>query len=156
MDENFRDLIAIQQLHATQKLAQQVAQSNSKGKPCPYCGGDAIPNYERCKNCASPLSWVEDHPCKPGEEKRLTQSLAEARVLKEAQEKRLRKKTKWVAVFLLLIVGLPLVSFAIVKFVIVRGIQSDIAAKVEALKSSESEGAEGATPSAGKSKSKDD
>jgi len=77
--------MALQQLLETQKLAQQVAQSNSKGKPCPYCGGDAIPNYQRCKNCASPLSWVEGHPCKPGEEGRLTQSLAEDR--KQAAEK---------------------------------------------------------------------
>ena len=46
---------------------------------------------------------------------------------------------------IIVVVTMPLVSFAMVKFAIVPGIRSDIAAKFEALKSGEGEGAEGAT-----------
>jgi flagellar basal body-associated protein FliL len=45
---------------------------------------------------------------------------------------------------IIVVVTMPLVSFAMVKFAIVPGIRSDIAAKFEALKSGEGEGAEGA------------
>jgi flagellar basal body-associated protein FliL len=56
---------------------------------------------------------------------------------------------------IIVVVTMPLVSFAMVKFAIVPGIRSDIAAKFEALKSGEGEGAEGGTAEAGKSEAKD-
>jgi len=57
---------------------------------------------------------------------------------------------------IIVVVTMPLVSFAMVKFAIVPGIRSDIAAKFEALKSGEGEGVEGAAPAAGMSESKND
>ena len=102
MDQNLRDLMALQQLQATQKLAQ------AKGKPCPYCGGDAIPNYQRCKNCASPLSWVDGHPCKPGEERMLAQSLAEDRKKKANTPQRSDPWDDYLLFFLFMIVAIPI------------------------------------------------
>lgn len=79
MDQNLRDSIAMQQLLATQKLAQQSIESSPKGKQCPYCGGHAIQNYERCKNCSSALSWVEGFPCKQGQESSFAEKLRDTR-----------------------------------------------------------------------------
>jgi hypothetical protein len=92
MDQNQRDYMMLLQLRATQQLVgQSYQQAAFKGMPCPYCGGDAVPNYERCKNCASLLSWVEGHPCKPGDEDRFAQALAEQRK-KQANFAALQKK----------------------------------------------------------------
>ncbi len=59
---------------------------------------------------------------------------------------------------IIVVVTMPVVSFAMVKFAIVPGIRADIAAKFESLKTGEGEGAEGAAPAAeaGKSEAKDD
>jgi len=58
---------------------------------------------------------------------------------------------------IIVVVTMPVVSFAMVKFAIVPGIRADIAAKFESLKTGEGEGAEGAAPAAeaGKSEAKD-
>jgi len=59
---------------------------------------------------------------------------------------------------IVVVVTMPLLSFAMVKFAIVPGIKADIAAKFEALKAGEGEGAEGGAAPAGEAKAeaKDD
>lgn len=92
MDQHLRDLIAIQQLEAAQKIAQQMAPSN--GPKCPYCGGIVEPNYERCKNCAGQLSWVEGCPCKPGGEAALAKTINEAKKRAAVRQKEENKKSE--------------------------------------------------------------
>jgi hypothetical protein len=112
MDQNFRDLIALQQLEATRQLARQAAQqAEPKGAKCPYCGGCVETNYERCKNCTGQLSWIKGHPCKPGQEASLEiQIEASEKRAAEIQQKNLEESEKkkvrstWV--------GLALVGFA--------------------------------------------
>lgn len=53
-------------------------------KPCPYCGGELEGQYELCKHCRSPLSYVDGIPCKPGLENSIKEDIE--RVAKERYE----------------------------------------------------------------------
>lgn len=92
MDQNIRDLIAIRQAEATQKIAQQTAPST--GPQCPYCGGIAARNYERCKNCASPISWVEGRPCKPGGEDQLANQIKQEKKVEYLRQSETERRNR--------------------------------------------------------------
>jgi hypothetical protein len=47
-------------------------------KLCPYCGGELEGQYELCKHCRSPLSYVEGVPCKPGLESSIKEDIERA------------------------------------------------------------------------------
>lgn len=98
MEQDQRDDMMSIHLRANQLLTEQSDQQGaSKGKLCPYCGGHAIPNYELCQNCASPLAWVEGYPCKLGEDKLLAQALELVRKKTEkgaTEEQEMDEKTK--------------------------------------------------------------
>jgi hypothetical protein len=94
MDQNIRDIIATRQAEAVERIARQTATPN--GPKCPYCGGVAVPNYERCKNCASTLSWVKGRPCKPGEEESLARQVEiQEKAYEEDRTKRYNDILAW-------------------------------------------------------------
>jgi hypothetical protein len=96
MDQNLRDLIAIRQLEATQKLVEQAQQRQIGRLKCPFCGGGVEKNYEKCKNCAANLSWVKGLPCKPGEEENFTQQVEiQAKIFEEEKTKRYQSNLEW-------------------------------------------------------------
>jgi hypothetical protein len=111
MDDNLRNLIALQQLQTTQQLVKQTAPPT--GPKCPYCGGYPEPNYERCKNCASTLSWVQGRPCKPGEEGRTLMAIeADKKEYKQQKEREQKEKQEneiiqlWISIVVGAIVAL--------------------------------------------------
>lgn len=127
MDQHQRDSIALQQAQATHRLVGQLSsQSSPKGKPCPYCGGDAIQNYERCKNCASVLSWVEGVPCKPEQESSIAQKFRAAReqAAREQQAKKIavgiprHGKSNWVGHLKLILWVATMLAFGIYAFLV--------------------------------------
>lgn len=50
-------------------------ESKRDSKLCPYCGGELEGQYELCKYCRSPLSYVEGIPCKPGLESSIKEDI---------------------------------------------------------------------------------
>lgn len=68
-------------------------------KCCPVCGGGAVPNYRKCKRCASDLVWIENIPCEPQDaddlRKRIQQKkeqLARQKKAKQIEEQEAQKK----------------------------------------------------------------
>lgn len=94
--------IAAEQLDTTKKLELQLQRSkkdnkedNKDCKECPLCGGFAKINFERCKTCGGEIAWIEEVPCKRGDERRLIEKFAKERAQKEektAREKALKEE----------------------------------------------------------------
>ena len=96
MDQNLRDLIAIRQLEATQKLVEQAQQGQIGRLKCPICGGGVEDNDEKCKHCAANLSRVHCLSCMLGEEENFAQQVEiQAKLSEEEKTKRYRSHVEW-------------------------------------------------------------
>ncbi len=82
-----------QQLETLAQQQEKIAQGLERERKriarlpqCPYCGGRLEGRFELCMHCRSPISWVEQIPCKPGDEVAVKRRLAEDRKRRLAEE----------------------------------------------------------------------
>ena len=67
-----------QQVQLLNKLLAE-AEREAKKPKCPACGGALEVSFRKCKHCATDLSWIDGHPCEPGQEEKLKATLRKIR-----------------------------------------------------------------------------
>jgi hypothetical protein len=101
-DEQFRDVMALDQAARSHKTQREIAallreqnerESDKQKLPrCPYCGGRLEGEFEICIHCKNNLSWVEGHPCKPGNEYILRDSLNQQKQERLVREQKIAQQ----------------------------------------------------------------
>ena len=76
-----------QQVQLLNKLLAE-AEREAKKPKCPACGGALEVSFRKCKHCATDLSWIDGHPCEPGQEETLKANLRKIREHKREEQAR--------------------------------------------------------------------
>ena len=82
-----------QQVQLLNKLLAE-AEREAKKPKCPACGGALEVSFRKCKHCATDLSWIDGHPCEPGQEETLKATLRKIREHKREEQARKARQSR--------------------------------------------------------------
>ena len=91
------EIAKAQAKHQEELIKQIVAAIHGIGPnevQCPVCGGGAVPNFRKCKNCAAELVWIEGLPCEPEKADEVKQQIAEVLDQQRKDNQRIEERKK--------------------------------------------------------------